>query len=143
MLSLATLSPAHHYLLLTVYPGCQKVLTFASTQSPLSGRNCSVVSILTPIVVDRIHILIGEIPTSFIVLSLHTSLSPQFPRRLRSCLSSLLSKEMRAPNVCDDTAHMYCVGCNGLSVRTCSYKIFIYTLCEPCSVLLRVYTPCA
>jgi len=76
---------------------------------PLSGRNCLVVSLLTPIVVDQIYILTAEIPTLSIILSLHTSLFPQFPWKLRSCLSSLSSKEMRAPNVCDDfSAYVLC-----------------------------------
>jgi len=70
--------------------------------SPLSGRNCRVVQLQTLIVVDLIHILTSEIPTSSIILSLHTSLSPHIPLRMRSYLFSLFSEEMRAPNVCDD-----------------------------------------
>ena len=41
------------------------------------------------------------------------------------------------------TAHIKCFVCDGLSVRTCNSKVWIYTLCEACSVMLRGYSPCA
>jgi len=89
--------------LIITYPWCQRVPTFVQrNHSPLSGRNCRVVWFQMPLVVDWIHVLTAEIPTWSIILSLHTSLFPQFPWRLRCFLSSLFSKEMRAPNVCDE-----------------------------------------
>jgi len=98
---------------------------------------------LLPIVVDLIHILTVKIPTLSIIFSLHTSLSHN---SLEDCvLVYLLSSRKRCvdPMCVMTTAQMNCVDCNGLSVRTCNSKVWIWTLWEACSEMLRVYSPCA
>jgi len=74
------------------------------------------------------------------------STAPYFHNSLENCvLVYLLSSRKRYvhPMCVMTTALMNCAVCNGLSVRTRNSKVWIYTLCESCSVMLRVYSPCA
>jgi len=80
----------------------------------------------------------------------HLSFSPSTPPYFHNCLDDcvlvyFLSFRKRCvhPMCVMTTAHMNCVVCTGLCVRTCKSKVWIYTLCEACSVMLRVYSPCA
>ena len=79
-------------------------------------------------------------------LSFSLSTPPYFHNSLEDCvLVYLLFSRNRCvyPMCAITTAHMNCVVCNGLSVQTCECKVCMYTLCEACSVILRVYSPCA
>jgi len=79
-------------------------------------------------------------------LSFSPSTPPYFQNFLKDCvLVYLLSSRKRCVHsMCAmTTANMNCVVCTGLSVRKWNCKVWIYNLCEACSVMLRVYSPCA
>ena len=112
--------------------------------SPSSGRNCRVIQLQTLIVVDLIHLLTTEIPTSSIFHSLHTSLSPHIPLRICSSLFSLFSEEVRAPSVCDDYSACELCCLWWFVWRTYNSTIRIYTRCDcvcsdvACVLILRL-----
>jgi len=74
---------------------------------------------------------------------LHISLSPHIPSRIRFYLFSLFLKEVRAPSVCDDTAHVNCAGCDSCLREPVTPRSESTLFAGACSVMLRVYSPWA
>ena len=117
-----------------------KVPTFASKQPlPTIRQDYLVVQPLTP--VGRL----GPYYDNRGPTIAYHSLSPHLPisaiplKIAFLCISPFLETDA----CISTTAHMHCVVFNGLSVQTRECKVCIYTLCKACSVILRVYSPCA